>query len=112
MATKTEHRVKAAAAVINAGTATERYLYRGARVPTGVSAEELKRLTSLGLVEAIAVEEKSDRTPPAPTKPAANAGLDKQKAWAERLGIEVPADADKAKVLELIAAHEAAQSQQ
>ncbi|MFJ2518658.1 hypothetical protein ACIOWF_06770 [Cellulosimicrobium cellulans] len=119
MATKKRkiHRVKAAAAVVPLG-GTDRYLYRGARVPDGVEDKHLKRLVSVGLLEVVEVDVEETGgeggTPSGPTKPAANAGFDKQLDWANHLGIEVPADAveskDKDKVKALIEAHEKAAS--
>lgn len=48
-----QYKVTAAAAVVRVGDA-ERYLYRGASVPSGVSGEDIKRLTKLGLISKVA----------------------------------------------------------
>lgn len=113
------HSVKAAAAVVPVG-GTDRYLYRGARVPDAVEKKDLDRLVSVGLLEVLEVdleepEGEGSGTPTEPTKPAANAGWDKHLAWAKHLGIEVPADVveakDKDKVKALIEAHEKAASE-
>jgi hypothetical protein len=111
MATKTRkiHRVKAGAVVVTVGDA-ERYLYRGARVPEGADDKQVKDLTALGLLEVVE-QEVEDTGDGSPTKPNGNAGFDKQLAWAQHLGIEVPADVVDAKdrdaVKALIEAHEA-----
>lgn len=124
MAAKTRkiHRVKATMVVVKVPGAQggETYLRRGRRLPDSVEPEEVKRLVRLGLVETIEVEvpdpAPSGATPDgAPTKPAPNAGFDKQLAWAQHLGIEVPADVieakDKDQVKALIEAHEKAASE-
>lgn len=51
-----QFKVTAAAAVVRVG-GTERYLYRGASVPVGVSDEDLARLTKLGLLSRVVVEQ-------------------------------------------------------
>ncbi|OMH30648.1 hypothetical protein BGP79_11865 [Tersicoccus sp. Bi-70] len=55
--------MKAACAVVPVG-GSERYLYRGAILPDGVKAADLKRFTELGLIEEVdivtAVLEESD----------------------------------------------------
>lgn len=45
-----EYKVTAGAVVVRVG-GTERYLYRGATLPDGVSADDVKRLSGLGLIE-------------------------------------------------------------
>jgi len=47
-----QYKVTAAAAVVRVG-GTERYLYRGASVPVGVSAVDIKRLMKMGLVSKV-----------------------------------------------------------
>lgn len=55
MAAAKKYRVTAAAAVVRVG-GTERYLYRGAVVPAGVSAADIARLVKMGLVSVAAAE--------------------------------------------------------
>ncbi|MFD6030481.1 hypothetical protein ACFWE5_07180 [Cellulosimicrobium funkei] len=123
MATKTRkiHRVTATMVVVKVPGAQggETYLRRGRRLPDSVEKDEVKRLVGLGLVETVDVEvdvpDPDPGTPATPTKPAPNAGWDKQLAWAQHLGIEVPDDVaevkDKDKVKALIEAHEKAASE-
>lgn len=49
-----QYKVTAAAAVVAVG-GTERYLYRGATVPAGVSAADIKRLMKMGLISKVVV---------------------------------------------------------
>jgi hypothetical protein len=123
MAAKTRkiHRVTATMVVVKVPGAQggETYLRRGRRLPDSVEKDEVKRLVGLGLVETVDVEyevpDDAGGTPSGPTKPAPNAGWDKQLAWAQHLGIDVPADVveakDKDKVKALIEAHEKAASE-
>lgn len=125
MATKRKiHRVKATMVVVKVPGAQggETYLRRGRRLPDSVESDEVKRLVKLGLVETVEVEVPDPAPAPsggtpdgALTKPAPNSGFDKQLAWAQHLGIEVPADVveakDKDKVKALIEAHEKAASE-
>ena len=53
MAAAKKYRVTAAAAVVRGG-GTERYLYRGAVVPAGVSAADIARLVKMGLISLVA----------------------------------------------------------
>lgn len=55
MAAAKKHRVTAAAAVVRVA-GTERYLYRGAVVPAGVSAADITRLMKMGLISVAAAE--------------------------------------------------------
>lgn len=124
MAAKTRkiHRVKATMVVVKVPGAQggETYLRRGRRLPDSVESDEVKRLVKLGLVETVEIEVPDPDAPAgtpdgAPTKPAPNSGFDKQLAWAQHLGIEVPADVveakDKDKVKALIEAHGKAASE-
>lgn len=64
-----EFRVKAAAIVVPV-SGTERYLYRGAPLPEGVTDADRKRLIDVGLVEEVA-EPAAEPVPqePAPQEP-------------------------------------------
>lgn len=126
MAAEKRHVVAATMVVVKVPGAQggEVYLRKGQLLPATVEASERKRLTGLGLVTEVkaaapAVVTPSDPppappAPPAPPveKPAPNAGPEKWAAYAASLGIEVPADADKARVRDLVEAHEAAGAQQ
>jgi hypothetical protein len=93
---------------------SERYLHKGNTVPEDVPSKERKRLLSAGLIEKVADPDPAPTSTgeAGPTKPAANAGLDKWLVYATEIGLEIPAEAadDKAKVRELVDAHEAATS--
>jgi len=49
---KKSYTVTGALAIVKGTDGKVKYLYRGATVPDGVSAEELARLEELGLIEA------------------------------------------------------------
>ena len=61
---KKSYTVTGALAIVKGTDGKVKYLYRGATVPDGVSAEELARLEELGLVESGA-----DVTPGVAVKP-------------------------------------------
>ncbi|MHA7620245.1 hypothetical protein ACX12M_17165 [Cellulosimicrobium cellulans] len=113
----------AAAAVVKVsvggpGPRVAQILRRGDVLPLGIDQERLDQLEARGLIEKVPTTETapagdagSGPTDDTPTKPGGNAGFDKQYAWAQHLGIEVPADVveakDKDQVKALIAKHEA-----
>lgn len=117
-----QHRVKAVMIVAKLAGAQggESYFRRGRVLPSTVAEAEITRLLELGLIEAEEVVLDGDTSGEggsggsAPTKPAGNAGYDKQAAWAQHLGIEIPAEVasakDKDAVKALIEAHEQAQA--
>lgn len=117
--------VKAAVVKVSVGGPGPRVaqiLRRGDVLPLGIEQERLDNLEARGLIEKVPTAETapdgdagSGPADDAPTKPGGNAGFDKQYAWAQHLGIEVPADVveakDKDKVKALIVAHEKAASE-
>ena len=97
------------------GTRVARIIPRGGIIPDGVDAEALKGLVKRGLIEKVKAgpdtgDTGSGGTGDGTQAPHANAGEDKWREYATGLGIEVPADADKAKIRELVDAHKSAQS--
>lgn len=107
MASKTVYKVTAAAAVVRVGD-SERYFYRGAVLPDAADEKDVRRLVEIGLVSKTKVEVDEPTGSGGSGKPAANAGEEKWREYATSLGLEVPADADKAKIRELVAEHEKA----
>lgn len=100
------------------GPRVAQILRRGDVLPLGVEQERLDQLEARGLIEKVPSAETtpegdagSGQADDTPTKPGGNAGFDKQYAWAQHLGIEVPADVveakDKDAVKALIVKHEA-----
>lgn len=75
MASQTVHKVTAAAVVVKTAGA-ERYLYKGAIVPSGVHADEIKRLVKIGLIERVTIE----AAPKAEDTADETAGGDQSKA--------------------------------
>lgn len=61
-----DFKVKAAAIVVPVD-GTERYLYRGALLPSGVKAADRKRLEDMGLVEQVEEVEVADASSEPPT---------------------------------------------
>lgn len=106
MAKTTIHVVTAAAAVVRVGS-SEQYFYRGANLPDVADKDDVKRLVDIGLVEKVTVEvaDSASTGGGAVEAPHANAGEEKWREYATGLGIEVPADADKAKIRELVDEH-------
>lgn len=70
------YEVKAAACVVRVG-GTERYLYRGARLPAGVAVEELERLAADDLIGKVVVKEAA--TPPRATRSRKTAAPEPQE---------------------------------
>ena len=117
MAVKTRYVVTASMIVVQVPGAQggETYLRKGRPLPASVETAEAKRLLALGLVarEDVEVVDAPPADPPAdppagPVKPAANAGADKWAAYATAKGLAVPDGSDKAAVVALVEAAEAA----
>ena len=105
----TTYRVRTAFVKVSVGAATgtrvARILRQGALIPEGVEQTQLDGLVKRKLIEEVTETSDAESGPQAP---AANAGEDKWRSYAEAIGVEVPADADKARIRELVDAHAAA----
>jgi len=101
------------------GNRVARIIRAGGLIPEGVEQEQLDSLEKRGLIEKVKAT-RSSKTSGAGSQgggdggdsgevkaPAANAGEDKWREYATVLGIDVPADADKAKIREMVDAHDA-----
>jgi hypothetical protein len=84
MATKTRHRVTAVMIVAKVPGAQggETYLRQGRFLPDSVTADEVKRLKGLGLIETIKIETQTEAEAAAAAAAAAKAADDAAKAKA------------------------------
>lgn len=84
-------KVKAACVVVNVG-GQERYLYKGAVLPSGVDRKDITRLKNNGLLVEVEVAEVPEADSPADTAAAAQKAAADQAAAEKAAAVQAAAD--------------------